>query len=262
MMNFKEFISGYKGKDIPKELKEFNWGAFLLTFIWGIRYKAWITLLAIPLIWFQLPFGINWILYTVLQFYCGIKGNEWAYQVEWWKKPVEFRRTQMRWAVAALSINLFIPFVMLTVAAKFIAKSKDNPLKFIQNAQCSVAYSKIRHGFQKIYYGKSSSGSEIASKFADKFPNARAEDNSVIFTVKSGGKNVDLYNLTFIRVDEGENSCSLNKHNCVIKSMYATPSELLNFSECTFYFDDKRQVVPDIETKNAIDMGLNIFKYL
>ena len=52
-MNWKEFLTGYKGKNIPKELNEFNWGAFLLTFIWGIKHKAWITLLAIPLIYFQ-----------------------------------------------------------------------------------------------------------------------------------------------------------------------------------------------------------------
>ena len=32
--SLKEFLTGYKGKDMPKELKDFNWGAFLLTFIY------------------------------------------------------------------------------------------------------------------------------------------------------------------------------------------------------------------------------------
>ena len=47
-MSWKEFFTGYKGKDLPPELKDFNWGALLLTFIWGIKHRAWITLLAIP----------------------------------------------------------------------------------------------------------------------------------------------------------------------------------------------------------------------
>ena len=33
--------------ELPNELKDFNWAAFLLTFIWGFKYKAWITFLGL-----------------------------------------------------------------------------------------------------------------------------------------------------------------------------------------------------------------------
>ena len=77
--------------DIPSELKDFNWAAFLLTFIWGFKYNAWITFLAIPLIIFQMPLGFNWFLLAILQLYCGFKGNEWAYKKNYWMKSKDFR---------------------------------------------------------------------------------------------------------------------------------------------------------------------------
>ena len=139
-MNWKEILTGYKGKDIPKELNEFNWGAFLLTFIWGIPHKAWITLLAIPFIWIQLPLGLNWLLFTILQIYSGFKGNMWAYQNDWWMTYKDFRKKQATWAVIAITINICIPIIIMSTLVRFVHKSPDNPENFIKNAQCSVAY--------------------------------------------------------------------------------------------------------------------------
>ena len=82
-MNTQNKQNEKKITDLPEELKDFNWAAFFLTFIWGFKYKAWITFLAIPLMIIQLPIGLNWILLIALQLYCGIKGNEWAYKQEY-----------------------------------------------------------------------------------------------------------------------------------------------------------------------------------
>ena len=110
--------------DIPSELKDFNWAAFLLTFIWGFKYNAWITFLAIPLIIFQMPLGFNWFLLAILQLYCGFKGNEWAYKKNYWMKSKDFRISQMKWAVFALAIYILIPLIIINVSGKFFKKSE------------------------------------------------------------------------------------------------------------------------------------------
>lgn len=259
-MNIKQFITGYKGKDIPKELKEFNWGAFLLTFIWGVKYKAWITLLAIPLIWFQLPLGINWLLYTILQFYCGIKGNEWAYQEEWWKKPQDFRKTQAKWAICAIALNIIIPFAVLSIAARFINKSQDNPAEFIQNALCVVSYNKLKSGLKRVQLTTTTTEAEVANQFAQNFNNATDENNYVKFLVKSSGKEIEAYNIKFHK--KNDEICDITKQNCAAQSSYIMPTDVMSFGECNFYFNNRKEVEPSKPTKEAIDKGFNIFKYL
>lgn len=258
-MNLKEFITGYRGKDIPKELKGFNWAAFLLTFIWGIRFKAWITLLAIPLIWFQLPFGVNWLLLTALQIYCGIKGNEWAYQVEWWKKATDFRNAQTKWAIAAFSVHIIIPVVLLCVLGKFLQKTPDNPILFAKNSLCAISYDKINAGLSKTTFNSTSTEIQIASDFAKQFNNTLVEDNRVYFTQKSSGHTEKLYAIIFTK--HGQN-CSIAYKNCQIRTELALSEYISNIGDCDFYFDDNKNIEPTNETKEALKKGYNIFKYL
>ncbi len=77
--------------EIPKELKRWNWGAFLLCPIWCIRHGIWQGwLLLIPL------FG------PFVPFWLGLKGNQKA----WLRnrdEPVEvFLKRQKHWGVAGL----------------------------------------------------------------------------------------------------------------------------------------------------------------
>lgn len=259
-MNWKEFITGYKGKDMPKELKDFNWGAFLLTFIWGIKHKAWITLLAIPLIIYQLPLGINWILYTILQFYCGIKGNMWAYQVDWWMSPKDFRKKQAIWSGTAIAINILIPILLLTLAIRFIQKSPENPAEFIKNAQCTVAYNKLKKEFNNISLNSSTTSNDIANSFAKHFHNATASGSDVNFTIKSDGKNIDAYYINFERPND--EFCNILQRNCTITSSFILPPEMNFSTHCKFYFDFDRKFEPDEETTKALKKGFNILKYL
>jgi len=259
-MKWKEFFTGYKGKDLPAELKGFNWGAFLLTFIWGIKHKAWITLLGIPLIWFQLPLGFNWVLYTLLQFYCGFRGNMWAYQVDWWMSPKLFRKTQAMWAIVAISLNIIVPVILLSLALRFVQKSQDNPLDFLRNAQCAVANSKLEKGLSRVSINSSTSNSDIAKSFAKQFKNAKQKDNSVEFTVSAEGKKVELYSIDFNISSDAH--CEIPKKNCTIESQYILPPELDLYSHCVFYFNDKREFQPDEETAQNLKKGFNFFKYL
>ena len=37
-----------KDETLPEEIRHFNWGAFLMNWIWGIMHKKYITLLYFP----------------------------------------------------------------------------------------------------------------------------------------------------------------------------------------------------------------------
>jgi len=81
---------------IPEEVRGWNWGAFVLCWIWGIGNKVWIALLAL------LPF-VGFIMNIVL----GIKGNEWAWRNKRWDSVADFKTTQRTWAIVGLVF--FIP---------------------------------------------------------------------------------------------------------------------------------------------------------
>jgi hypothetical protein len=69
-----ENTSGHgKSSVVPAELDYWNWGAFLLNWIWGIGNNTFIALLMfVPL--------VNIVMLVVL----GAKGNEWAWRNKRW----------------------------------------------------------------------------------------------------------------------------------------------------------------------------------
>jgi hypothetical protein len=87
---------------LPPELQGWNWGAFLLTWIWGIGNQVWLALLAlIPVPFARLAVAV------VL----GIKGNEWAWQSKKWESIEHFRQIQriwMIWGIIALLLPVFL----------------------------------------------------------------------------------------------------------------------------------------------------------
>jgi len=256
-MNFKEFITGNRGKNIPKELKEFNWGAFLLTFIWGIKHKAWITLIAIPLLIFEMPYMINLFIFGIFQLYCGFKGNEWAYQVDWWKTPADFRKTQIKWAIAAVLINILTPIIIGGIFIRFIKKSPDNATLFIRNTQCVTTYKHLRKELPRTVILPSSTSIDMANSFNNNFKNTIVEDNTVYFLDKNKNKK---YYIAFSK--DGDKSCSIKEKNCLVTSQFILPIEILTFDNCYFFISSDKKVVPHENTQEAVDKGYNIFKYL
>ena len=104
-----------KDNDLPKELKHFNWGAFLLNWIWGIMHKKYITLLYFPACLIPLigPLAIS--------IWFGFMGNKWAWNSQTWESPKQFNEVQERWvrlwfvlAVLA-SIVLIKVFIILSI---------------------------------------------------------------------------------------------------------------------------------------------------
>ena len=81
---------------LPVEtLKKFNWGAFLLNWIWGLGNKTYLPLIVLPIAF--IPFGS--------------KGNEWAWQNKQWMSVEHFDDVQKKWALAAV-IVLVASFVL------------------------------------------------------------------------------------------------------------------------------------------------------
>jgi hypothetical protein len=75
-------------KPIPPEIDRWNWGAFLLSWIWGVGNNTFIALLAlVPLL------GL------IMRFVLGAKGSRWAWRNGRWDNVEHFKRVQRRWAI-------------------------------------------------------------------------------------------------------------------------------------------------------------------
>jgi len=99
---------------LPAELKGWNWGAFWLGWIWGIRNRTWIAFLE-----FIPYFGLVWT------FILGAKGNKWAWQNQKWDSIEQYKASQRRWAMWGLiifiiGISCVIGFGALAVIALFL----------------------------------------------------------------------------------------------------------------------------------------------
>lgn len=80
--------------------KEFNWGAFFGTWIWGLFNKTYITLWEL-LLWLT-PLSFYF------QLYCGLKGNEWAFKNKNCTDVKAFNRSQETQATVFTILSLVI----------------------------------------------------------------------------------------------------------------------------------------------------------
>ena len=100
---------------VPEEVKnKFNWGAFLLSWIWGIGNKTWITFVIFPACFIPLVGGL---VVLGLQIWFGIKGNEWAWQNKKFESIEQFHSNQKKWAIAGLIAAIIgtVAFTLLLV---------------------------------------------------------------------------------------------------------------------------------------------------
>jgi hypothetical protein len=101
--------SGHGSESVlPAELKGWSWGAFVLSWIWGIGNKTWIAFLVfIPL--------VNIIMVFIL----GARGHQWAWQNKEWDSVEHFRKTQRtwnRWGVALFIIGIVVGVIYAIIA--------------------------------------------------------------------------------------------------------------------------------------------------
>jgi hypothetical protein len=91
---------------VPPEIDRWNWGAFLLSWIWGINHNVWRALLV-----FVPFFGL------VMPFILGAKGSAWAWRHRRWESVDAFKAAQRSWA--KWGIGLWIAGVVLFVGMFF-----------------------------------------------------------------------------------------------------------------------------------------------
>ena len=104
--------------------KEFNWGAFFGTWIWGIVNKSFVPFWALLLHFTPIGF--------FFKLFCGLKGNEWAYKNKKWTDVDKFNQNQkiqsiiftiLSFVVFPL-ISFFIILILIFIAA-FIFSVED-----------------------------------------------------------------------------------------------------------------------------------------
>jgi len=92
-----------EGSAVPEEVKGWNWGAFGLTWIWGIYHGVWISLLSfVPI--------ANIVIWIML----GLKGSEWAWKARKWESVEAFVAAQNKWkpwGIAWLVVAVLLGFL-------------------------------------------------------------------------------------------------------------------------------------------------------
>ena len=90
---------------VPRELGDWNWGGFMLTWIWGIGNRVW---------WSFLVF-VPWLGAMVIPWILAFKGNEWAWQSKHWDSIDQFKRVQRSWAVWGIACYVVSTLILLIV---------------------------------------------------------------------------------------------------------------------------------------------------
>lgn len=107
---------------VPEEVADkFNWGAFLLSWIWGLGNKTYITLVMLATVVLAFIPIVNFVSGMVqlgLAIWFGIKGNEWAWQNKKFESVEAFHAYQKKWVVAG--IILLAVCAILAILAIFL----------------------------------------------------------------------------------------------------------------------------------------------
>ncbi len=103
---------------ILEELKGFNWGAFILTFYWAIRFKLWLFVVVA-----FIPYAS-----LVASIYCGINGNEIAWKSRSWESIEQFKSAQNVWTGTGILLAVIVLFINLLVLYYFIGFSTPDYL--------------------------------------------------------------------------------------------------------------------------------------
>ncbi|MBD2559653.1 MULTISPECIES: serine/threonine protein kinase [Nostoc] len=103
-------INNYN-ETVPEEILGWNWGAFLMPWLWMWPNQVWYGLFCF------IPHGW-WLMAIAL----GAKGNEWAWKSRPWRSIEQFRAHQRGWAIAGILLGAPIS-IMLWIRAIAVLKS-------------------------------------------------------------------------------------------------------------------------------------------
>ena len=132
---------------LPDEFRRWHWGAFLLSWIWGLGNGTYLALLALPAwfmvepVWGRLDFPLDWIacgaILIVVPVWLGLTGYDLAWRNRSWPSVDEFRRVQRswsRWGVglvlgSAAAVALLTGFVFYALQASFAYEASVQRLR-------------------------------------------------------------------------------------------------------------------------------------
>ena len=127
----------------------FNWGAFWLTWVWGVGHSIWVSLLVI-FIWMSIFFAgliptlftaffsafslsgkplaivgliiyaVNLIVTLIIAFWFGKKGNLWAWDRRGSRTVAEFQARERSWSIAGWVIGLLFAISWVMSAANLV----------------------------------------------------------------------------------------------------------------------------------------------
>ena len=100
---------------VPPEIDRWNWGAFLLSWIWGIGNNTFIAFLAfVPFVGIVMPFVL------------GAKGSAWAWRNKRWESIEDFKATQRKWAIAGLITIVGVVVLCAAMLTAIFASLKNS----------------------------------------------------------------------------------------------------------------------------------------
>lgn len=146
-------IDGKVTSNLPYDYKrEFNWGAFLGTWIWGLFNKSYKTL------WMLLISFTPWSFLYAL--YCGLKGNKWAYKNKNWDSVEKFNEAQEKQTTIFTILCLFVLpllyFVFVVALVGFVVFAVVNDSKASPNNESKILEKIERslESFSMLYFEK------------------------------------------------------------------------------------------------------------
>lgn len=80
-------------EELHPELKRWNWGAFILNWIWGLGNRTYLALICL------IP-GIN----IIMAFVLGAQGSRWAWNNRQWDSLEQFMQVQKLWSLFGLGV--------------------------------------------------------------------------------------------------------------------------------------------------------------
>ena len=143
--------------------RKFNWGAFLLSWIWGLGNKTYITLIIFATIlvaWIPI---IGWLISLGICIWFGTKGNEWAWQNKRFQSIEHFHEYQKKWAIAGIVLYLvsiiigiiinclFFAYLMAPPADNYKHKTENIDANISQYEQIDKDYDEQMAKIQKDY---------------------------------------------------------------------------------------------------------------
>jgi hypothetical protein len=103
--------SGVKNGEVPKEIKRWNWAAFLMPAVWGlfsgVPYTAVLFGAAL------LPPMAQLVVMVTASVFLGLKGNELAWRGKKWRSVQHFNAFQKQWTSWAVKLTIAVAAILV-----------------------------------------------------------------------------------------------------------------------------------------------------